>query len=294
MSDTQQPIDTLIHIADLHFWEVVTNPFCLMNKRFWGNLTVILRRRHHFVMDRAEPFADTVAATGVKDVLLTGDFASTATHAEFQRAREFVKNLAARGLSVTLMPGNHDVYTYRAKNQGRFEEHLGEFLPDRGHPGPVTLPGGTPVVVVPTVCPRHFSARGYVSQEVVIAVGQRIEACPGPLIVAAHYPVLHKTRGYESKRFRRLENAEALREVLGASDKRILYVAGHVHRASYERDPDYPNIEYLTTDAFFRADPETGARGQFTEIHVLPDGFRLLRHVCKDTWTAVDAKTEFR
>ena len=28
------PTDTLIHITDLHFWEVVKNPFALLNKRF--------------------------------------------------------------------------------------------------------------------------------------------------------------------------------------------------------------------------------------------------------------------
>ena len=292
MSDSPQPVDALIHITDVHFWKVVKNPLLLMNKRFWGNLTVALRRRHHFLMERAESHADAVAATGVKNVLLTGDFASTSTDDEFKRAIQFVEGLRSRGLALFVLPGNHDVYTFRAARTRRFERYFQEFLPSGGYPAHVNLPGGTDLILVPTVCPRHFSTRGYISSEEIENVGRRLESCGTHAIVAAHYPLIHETRTYQSRRFRRLENAERLRRVLGESGKRIVCVGGHVHRSSYERDTDYPNLEHLTTDAFFRTDLDTGSQGQFTEIRVFPDVFKLTRHVNKGEWSTIDVTPE--
>lgn len=196
MPETGPPLDTLIHIADMHFWRIVTNPLRLMNKRFFGNLNVMWRRRRDFIMERAEPFADAVAATGVKSVLLTGDFASTATDEEFGLARRFVDGLRSRGLTPYLMPGNHDVYTHEAVRKRRFERHFGEFLPRGGYPARLALPGGTDLILAPTVCPRHFSTRGRITHKEIQRVAELLASCGPCAIVAAHYPVLHRTSGY--------------------------------------------------------------------------------------------------
>ena len=292
ISKTEACRDIVAHIADIHFWRVVVNPFHLMNKRFLGNLTVLLRRRFEFVLERAESFADHIAATGVKTVLLTGDFTSTSTAAEFALAAQFVRGLTARGLAVHLVPGNHDVYTFESVRKRRWERYFEEFLPPGGYPAATRLPGGTSLVLAPTVCPRYLSARGLITQQAVEQVGHLLKSCGDSVIVAAHYPVLHDTRGYHSNPFHQLANAQSLRRTLGMSGKRILYLCGHVHRFSYERDTDYPSIEYLSTGAFLCNDDKRGIQGEFAEIRAGGKAFDLLRHVKRgNAWAVIPPQT---
>jgi len=284
--------DHFVHIADLHFWRVVFNPLRLLNKRFLGNLNVFLKRRHEFPMAQAAPFADAVAATGIKAVVLTGDFASTALDEEFVLALRFVRGLRERGLDVHLLPGNHDVYTFEAARARRFEQHFSDFLPAGGYPALAALPGGTPLLLVPTVVPRCLSARGRITDEQVDAVGGLLAQCGDTAVVVGHYPFLHETHGYASNWFRRLENAEALRRVLGESGKRILYVAGHVHRFSFVIDPQYPGLRQLTTGAFFRIDHHHNTQGEFSEVAISGTDFGVRRHLHREGWTAETAVPE--
>ena len=287
-----EAIDRFVHIADLHFWRVVVNPLRMMNKRFLGNLTVVLRRRHEFVMERAESFADEVAATGVSTAVLTGDFVSTATDEEFGLAAGFARGLRERGLTVYAVAGNHDVYTREATRARRFEQYLGEFTPDGGAPAMVRLPGGTPLILFPSVCPRLLSARGRVTIETIERVRALLQDCGPAAFVAAHYPFLNSTHGYASHAFRRLQHAASLRQMLGESGKRILYLAGHVHRFSYESDNRYPDVEQLTTGAFFRRHAAHGTDGEFTEVAWNGADFEIARHLCRGGWAVVPGSLE--
>jgi len=284
MSETQ-PKDSILHISDLHFWEVVWNPLRLMNKRMLGNLNVYWRRRHEFVMHRAEEFADNAAGTGIRTVVMTGDFTSTATEAEFDMGRAFVEGLVHRGLKVILMPGNHDVYTFQSVRQRRFQHFFGEFLPDNGFPHRFTLPGGTSLIVVPTVTANFLSSKGRIRRREVRETAALIEECgEGPILVAGHYPVLHHTYNYTTSKSRQLRNAELLRHALGESGRDILYLAGHVHRFSYVRDADYPALRHLTTPAFFLEHKQEALLGAFAEIHVEDGEIHVYQHRHTQTW----------
>src|SRR5690606_32596244 len=122
----------------------------LLSKRAIGNFNVWLNRRHEFIMDRAKDFADTVIATGIRSVIFTGDFTSTANREEFAMAGAFVEGLHAQGLDIQLLPGNHDVYTFRSLKMKRFEQTFEDYVPEEGYPALVHLPGGTPVILAPT------------------------------------------------------------------------------------------------------------------------------------------------
>lgn len=281
-------MDTLLHVADLHFWEVVHNPFQLLNKRLLGNLNVWLRRRHEFAMERADEFADRLAGTGITTALLTGDLTSTSTEREFEMAERFVSGLTRRGLDVMLVPGNHDVYTFGAHRRRRFEHHLGRFLPEAGYPARFTLPGGTSVILVNTVRPNVWSSKGHIGDAHIEKMKALLADASDPVIVAGHYPVLHRTGHYETARSRRLVNADALRKALGQCGRSVLYVCGHVHRFGVAADPVYPALRHLTTGAFFRNNPKAGRQGEFSEIHVAPDGFGIFRHVCEGDWRRLD------
>jgi len=276
--------DCAIHIADLHFWKVCLNPLRLLNKRCLGNLNVALRRRHAFPMARAAQYLPAVEATGARYAICTGDFTSTSLDAEFVRASAFVDALHASNIDITGMPGNHDVYTFAAMRANRFEHFLRGIVPPRKYPSLVHLPGGTPLVLVPTVCPNLLSSKGRIADTEIALTAELLVGCEGPVLVAGHYPLLAQTRHYTLTSSRRLRNADALRGVLGASEKQILYLCGHVHRCSYTQDPTYPTLRHLTTGTFFGDNPAQDRNGEFSEIQVYENRVEVYNHAHKSEW----------
>ena len=277
--------DTLFHITDLHFWNVVIQPWRLLNKRLLGNANVYLRRRHDFHMHRAEDFAQQVLKAAPGTILFGGDFTSTAVDEEFLLARRFVDIFLDANRKVFVMPGNHDVYTYEAVRNGRFEKHFRDLLPECGYPCKVTLPGGTPLIIVPTVTPNFLSSKGRIRMAEVDAVRKLLHECPhGPVVVAGHYPVLHRTHAYTSPPSRQLRRAEYLHKVLGERVHPTLYIAGHVHRFSYVQDPVYPNLRHVTTPAFFHKRRKESTQGAFSEIQIHTEDFSVFQHICEEVW----------
>ena len=294
MPGTRAVPERFAHIADLHFWQIVRDPLRLLNKRMLGNLTVILHRQHEFMMDRAEAYADAVAATGVSGVLLTGDFTSTSTDEEFEMAATFVRGLKSRGLAVYLVPGNHDCYTYESVRHGRFEYHFKGLLPTEGYPARVVMPRGTSLILVPTARPRLLTAKGHVSRETVETIEKLLDDCGSTVIVAGHYPLLGRTHAYISGPFHDMQNAGVLRKLLGNCGKRVLYVSGHVHSFSYVRDRKYPNMEHLCTDTFFRTKKESDIHGSFSEVCIQEGSFRVLRHIKRQQWEIDEVSARIR
>ncbi len=284
MKDTP-PTDRLLHITDVHFWHIVLNPLRLLNKRFLGNANVVLRRARHIHMEQAEAFADAAAATGIRTVVLGGDYTSTALDEEFVLAADFMRGLRARGMTVHIVPGNHDFYTFESLRARRFEKHLAEFMPENGYPARVLLPGGTPLILVSTVCPNVVSSRGRITEREIADVADLVRSAPpGPVVVAGHYPLLHQANTYHSPPARQLRKAEAFRKALGETGRMIQYMAGHVHRFSYTRDEQYPNLAHLTTAAFLLHRPGEGTAGAMGELTVRPGGFTACRHDFRGTW----------
>ena len=290
MTQSDRPGDSFLHLTDFHFWEIVLNPLRLLNKRAIGAMNVLLKRRHEFPMERAGSYSDYVAARGVKQLLITGDFASTATDKEMSLGAAFVRGLEERGLKPVVIAGNHDVYTFESVRKKRFEKHFGPWLPAAPLPCTHELEGGTPVLFVPTVCPNYISSKGYISDAHLREASALLDGLASPVIVAGHYPLLTKTHGYELNASRRLRNGPALREALGRSGREIVYLSGHVHRFNYVQDADHPGLSHLTTGAFFRNDSESGTRGEFSEIRVGMGETRVIRHVNKGDWVAIEEK----
>lgn len=283
--ETPTARDTLLHVADLHFWRGTFNPLRLLNKRALGNYNVWLRRRRQFAMHNAKPFVDALEAAGPRSILFTGDFTSTALDEEFALAREFVDVVRDRGFNVYALPGNHDVYTFEAARARRFERYFADYLPEEGYPALRRLPGGTPLILVPTTCPNLISSCGRINRAQAERVAALLSEVDGPAIVAGHYPILRATAAYTLSRERRLRNAPLLHAALGSADKEILYIAGHVHRFSYTRDIDFPHLTHLCTGAFFARNRREQIEGEFSEVRVADDGVHVLRHTCTGRWT---------
>jgi hypothetical protein len=274
--------DSFIHITDLHFWEIAFNPLRLLSKRALGNINVIMKRRHQFVMDRAWAYLEYINALDIKDVVITGDFASTSTRFEFEEGVRFVQALEDAGKSITLIPGNHDVYTFETVRKKKFEKFFSRWLPNDRLPCTRSLPGGTPIVYVPTVCANLLSSKGRISDSEIEATVLSVEALESPIIVAGHYPILNKTGAYAASPGRTLRNGDKLRTALGDTGKEILYICGHMHRFSDEIDPVCPNIRQLTSGALFRTAPETDSDGDFSVVRIDGSKVGVTRHLHKD------------
>lgn len=254
----------IIHITDLHFWQIVRNPLLLCNKRILGNLNLILRRQKYVRQERAQSFIDLFPSLNADALLIGGDLTTTATAAEYKMAATFVDALAQQGVPVYMTAGNHDLYTFESKRRQRFKKYFGERLKTPDAPYLTFLPDNIPLLTLPTARPNLLSSRGYISASQLHEARTLLAQTPkGPLIVLAHYPVLPHP-AHHANIMRRLGNAEPLRRLLGDADRPVLYLAGHVHVFSHTRDPRFPNLEQVTSSALFY--DKQHCPGGFTEI----------------------------
>lgn len=275
----------LLHLTDFHFWRVVLNPLRLFNKRALGNVNVILRRRREFLMHQADAIADYVAGLGVADVFLGGDFTSTALKEEFALAERWVRDLRERGLRLHVVPGNHDVYTFEAHRNRRFEEMLAPYLPPGGYPCLQRLEGGQPLVLAPTAVPNWLSSRGRISPAQIARTCDLVRQCDEELVlVGAHYPVLEETPWFKTAKSRTLRGADDFRRALADTGKRIVYMCGHAHRFGFIHDSRYDNLTHLCTGALFLSRHASPERATFTEMHVDGDVVTVYLHRLMDKW----------
>lgn len=279
--------DKVLHITDLHFWKVVLNPLHLLNKRFLGNINVFLKRQHEFHMENAEPYIDALQATGITTLLIGGDYTSTAHPDEYRMARAFVDKLLARGFRILSIAGNHDVYTFESVRARRYREYFGEFMPEDHLPCRTALPGGTPLVMVPTAVANVLSSAGRIEMSAVSKTRQLIESAPhGPVLVMGHYPVLHETYAYHSTPTRQLRHAEPLRAAMGETGRHVLYLSGHVHRFSHVQDAHFKNLTHVTSNAYVLQRHHEPHDGAFTELHCTRHGFEVISHWHDKAWHA--------
>ena len=254
----------IIHITDLHFWRIVYNPLLLINKRFLGNLNLILHRQRYVRQERAQSFIDLFPKLNADALLIGGDMTTTATEVEYQMATAFVAALGQLGIPIYIVPGNHDFYTFESLRHKRFCKHFGERLEHPWKPRLTFLPGGAPLLILPTARPNILSSRGHITPKQIHKAKELIEQTPaGRIVVLAHYPVLPNPV-HHTNIMRRMDNATALRQMLGDTDRTFLYLAGHVHVFSRDCNPRFPKLEQVTSSALFYDKPPH--KGGFTEI----------------------------
>jgi len=254
----------IIHITDLHFWRIVHNPLLLLNKRFLGNLNLALRRQYYVCQDRAKSFIDLFSSLNADVLLVGGDMTTTATASEYEMAAAFINTLGQSGIPVYMTPGNHDFYTFEAVRHKRFQKYFGERMEHPEIPRLAYLPGGMPLLILPTAQPNLLSSRGHITPHQILEARKLIEEAPdGHMVVLAHYPILSNP-AHHANCMRTLDNAAPLRRMLGDTGRPLLYLAGHVHVSTHDRDPRFPNLEQITTSALFY--DKQHCPGGFTEV----------------------------
>jgi len=115
----------LAHVSDLHAFSLDgTNPLSFLSKRLPGLVNLTLHRRQKHPRAILTALIEDLNAQGLDEIAITGDVTSLALESEFKVARRLLDELELGARHVTLVPGNHDVYTLDALLRRPFHHFL--------------------------------------------------------------------------------------------------------------------------------------------------------------------------
>ncbi len=235
----------VLHLSDVHvdvpLSEIPWREW--LNKRFIGGANLVLRRGRHFAHAREKLalLADFAEREGVELVLCTGDYTALGTWPELRAARAAVERLTRAPLGYVTIPGNHDLYTTRCVEDGRFDAVFGDLmrteLPAHAVEGvyPYARLIGEEVAVVgvnsarPNPAPWLSSGR---IPEAQLQALPRLLAAPalaGRFVFLLTHYAPRLANGEPDGRWHGLENADALLAACAGVQRGAL-LHGHVHR----------------------------------------------------------------
>src|SRR5436190_298039 len=118
------------HFSDLHVLALDgVSRTRFMNKRFTGWVNLRLKREHKHRPGHVRAVAREVARVNVDHVVITGDLTNLALEQEFEAVRGLLaEELGLDTERVTIVPGNHDVYTHGAFRAQRFTRFFRPYM----------------------------------------------------------------------------------------------------------------------------------------------------------------------
>lgn len=193
----------IAHLSDLHVAAAVQLGR-LWNKRLTGYANLLLRRGRAHQRGLLQEVVEGVACSGANHVIISGDVSNFALEAEFEMARGFLQEyLPFPAGEVSIVPGNHDVYTRGSWRSGRFGRYFAQYatsdLPELGVELPlgrfpfVRLRGPVAIIGLCSAVPRApFVASGRLGEAQLDALeralGHPEVAGRTPVIVLHHSP----------------------------------------------------------------------------------------------------------
>jgi 3',5'-cyclic AMP phosphodiesterase CpdA len=156
----------IAHFSDLHLLSLEGMSLGrFLNKRITGLAMLRLHRKSAHKPFAVRAVAEEVKRARVDHVAITGDLTNLALEAEFDLVKKFLEEDLGLGPdTVSVIPGNHDVYTRGSANKRRFEQYFADYikseLPEFGvdHCGArypyVKLRGPVAIVGMSTAVPR--------------------------------------------------------------------------------------------------------------------------------------------
>src|SRR5277367_3137334 len=111
----QRGMITVAHFSDVHalsltgarLWE-------FLSKRAAGFVNVSMRRKKKHQVSLFESIAEDLNREPPDEVVVTGDLTNLSLVPEFLLARSILDRITLGPEHVTVIPGNHDVYTWDA------------------------------------------------------------------------------------------------------------------------------------------------------------------------------------
>lgn len=231
------------HFSDLHVLALDgVSRTRLLNKRFTGWVNLKLKREHKHRPAYVRAIAREVTRAKIDHVVITGDLTNLALEQEFDATRKLLEDdLGLDAEHVTVVPGNHDLYTRGALRTRRFttffRHYMESDLPELAAEIPlgrfpvVKLRGPLAIIGLSSAVPRPpLMASGQLGPAQLDAL-ERILAHPEVKkrtpVVALHHPV-HNPKSRLKTFVEGLWDAERLLRVVRALPRGML-LHGHLH-----------------------------------------------------------------
>lgn len=235
----------LAHISDLHLLDLTGVGFRrFMNRRLIGGINLLARRAREYRAEILETLVDDLLKEEVDHVAVSGDLSNLALEPEFERVFHLLRLLGGWD-RVSVVPGNHDYYTFKAADSRKFEKYFFPFMfrrefsdldvdvyPYRKRLGDVLLIGVNSATR--TIPPGSYGTIGARQLELLDRILASPEAADAFTCLLLHHPLHHRDRLTEMTSG--LLGRDAL---LGLIDKhRVdLVLHGHDHHArTYKRE----------------------------------------------------------
>ena len=115
----------LAHVSDLHAFSLEnTGLLPFLSKRLAGVVNLHLNRKEKHPRAILDALFADLNTQQLDEVTITGDLTNLALESEFRLARRLLDQLELGSRHVTVVPGNHDVYTLDALLRRPFHQHM--------------------------------------------------------------------------------------------------------------------------------------------------------------------------
>ncbi len=234
----------IAHLSDLHVLGEAPEPWtAYTNKRFTGWVNLALRRHATHKHEVVQALCREIARQRPDHVVITGDFSNLAFSGELVRARELLeRELEMSPADVSVVPGNHDLYTRgSARTQrfaGIFSGYMTSDLPDlatahASGPFPfVRLRGDVAIIGLSSATPRPpmiaSGSIGRPQRDALARVLGRGELRGRLPMVLMHHPP-HNPASKVRAATNGLYDAPAMRAVLRQAERAVV-LHGHLHQ----------------------------------------------------------------
>jgi 3',5'-cyclic AMP phosphodiesterase CpdA len=230
------------HFSDLHLLDLAgVPPTRFLNKRLTGWANLRLKRGSIHRASYVTAVAREIARGGFDHVVITGDLTNLALEPEFERATALLRtDLGIDPARVTVVPGNHDVYTRGAMRAHRFEHYLAPWLagdlPDlssRAGTFPnVKVRGPVAFIALSSAVPRPpLVAAGEIGRPQLDALREVLahpEVSARTPVFVLHHPLVHPWSRLKAH-IEGLRDAQELASLVGRARSAIV-LHGHLHR----------------------------------------------------------------
>ncbi len=301
------------HFSDLHLLALDgVHPSRFLNKRLTGWLNLRLKRGHKHRSAYIRQIAHEIANAKFDHVVITGDLTNLALEQEFEAVRALLEDeLAMARDRITIVPGNHDVYTRGAMRSQRFSQFFSSYLgSDLEHPtvelpagrfpfvqlrGPLAFIGLSSAVPCPPLLAYGRLGQAQLdSLEAILALEAVRSRTP---VFAIHHPIHNPPSALEA-RLKGLRDANRLLRIVGQLPRGLL-LHGHLHKR-VQRAPAHGGVGLLSVGATSASLDHEGAdrmagfnvydfddQGAIRSVvaHVLDSGLSTFRIVTVPAWT---------
>lgn len=239
----------IAHFSDLHVLDLEGVPASrFLNKRFTGWVNLKLKREHKHRPMHVRAVAREIKRAAIDHVVITGDLTNLALETEYEATMRLIQDdLGLAPENVTVVPGNHDLYTRGAMRSRRFTRFFAPFmesdLPELaaeiglGRFPVVKLRGPLAIIGLSSAVPRPpLVASGELGRDQIAALSRILahdEVRRRTPVIALHHPV-HNPPSWAKTMVEGLWDAKGLTDAL-ADVRQGLVLHGHLHARMQRR-----------------------------------------------------------